>query len=336
MEQKSSFTIFPAVSYAPETSLQFGAAAIWVLKSKDHGVDFERQSTISPFVLYTLKNQIISAFNLNLFTKKGNLLEGSLRYYDFPDSYFGLGNNNDPDISEQYRNQYYQIEGRFFRNIKKVLFIGAAWDIQYNSISDLVSGGMLDADKPDGLSGGSVYSVGPAFRYDTRNNSIYPDHGSFISLRSLLNYLGDFTYTSHVIDARKYFSLWNKENILAIQLQGNVTTGSRVPFYKLPQLGGDERLRGISNASLYRDRQMIYSQVEYRRPLFWRFGMTLFGGIGDVASSYGDFRFKEFKYVAGVGGRLAAIPKDKLNLRVDLGVARGGQFAIYAGISEAF
>ena len=81
---------------------------------------------------------------------------------------------------------------------------------------------------------------------------------------------------------------------------------------------------------------MIYTQVEYRRPLFWRFGMTAFAGFGDVANKFGDFQLSEFKYVAGLGGRFAAIPKDKLNLRVDLGVARGGQIGFYAGISEAF
>ena len=81
---------------------------------------------------------------------------------------------------------------------------------------------------------------------------------------------------------------------------------------------------------------MVYTQLEYRRPLFWRFGMVIFAGAGDVAGDFSDFAISEFKYVFGVGGRLAAIPEDKLNLRVDLGIARGGQIAIYAGISEAF
>ncbi|MEM7298753.1 MAG: hypothetical protein AAF391_10865 [Bacteroidota bacterium] len=81
---------------------------------------------------------------------------------------------------------------------------------------------------------------------------------------------------------------------------------------------------------------MIYTQVEYRRPLFWRLGMTVFAGVGDVAYNLNDFNLSEFKYVAGLGGRFAAIPEKKLNIRADIGVARGGQMAFYVGLSEAF
>ena len=64
--------------------------------------------------------------------------------------------------------------------------------------------------------------------------------------------------------------------------------------------------------------------------------MVVFAGVGDVADNFGDFELDEFKYVFGMGGRFLAIPEDKLNLRVDLGVARGGQLSFYVGISEAF
>ena len=332
----SSLAVFPAISFAPETSLQFGAASVWVVKTEVTESGFQRQSTVSPFFIYTLKNQIITAVNANLFTTSGNVLNGSIRFFNFPDSYFGLGNDNDPDVSEQYKNVFFQLEGRFLKPLNETSFYGLAWDLQANTIRDIEEGGMLEEDNPIGINGGNVVGFGPAFRYDNRNNAIYPNKGYFISAQAILNYLGDFNFTNYLLDARKYIKLWNEDNILAFQLRGNFTSGSDIPFYKLPQLGGDDRLRGIANASLYRDRQMIYSQMEYRRPLFWRFGMTAFAGVGDVANQMGDFQFSELKYVVGLGGRFAAIPKDKLNLRVDLGVARGGQLAFYAGISEAF
>ena len=334
--QGSSLAVFPAISFAPETSLQFGAAAVWVVKSETTPSGFQRQSTLSPFFIYTLKNQIITAVNANLFTASGNAFTGSVRFFNFPDSYFGLGNDNDPDVSEQYTNIFFQVEGRFLKQVNETLFYGLAWDLQTNSIREVNEGGMLQSDNPVGIGGGNVIGLGPAFRYDTRNNAIYPSNGYLISARSLFNYVGDFNFSSYLFDARKYVKLWNENNILAFQVRGSFTGGDEVPFYKLPQLGGDDRLRGITNASLYRDRQMLYTQVEYRRPLFWRFGMTAFAGVGDVANRVGDFQLSEFKYVAGLGGRFAAIPKDKLNIRIDLGVARGGQLAFYAGISEAF
>ena len=81
---------------------------------------------------------------------------------------------------------------------------------------------------------------------------------------------------------------------------------------------------------------MMYTQVEYRRPLFWRFGMTVFAGVGDVAYNPDDFNLSAFKYIAGVGGRLSLIPDKQLNARLDIGVGRGGQTGIYIGVSEAF
>lgn len=336
VKSKQSLAVFPAVSFAPETSLQFGAAAVWVLRKRTTKSGFNRESTISPFLLYTLKNQIISAINLNIFTEKGNVIEGSLRFYNFPDSYFGIGNGNDPDVSEQYKNVFFQSNGRYLQTYNERFFYGLGWDAQFNTITNVQDGGMLAVDHPVGIEGGFLFGVGPALRFDTRNSVIYPSKGYFVAANSLFNYIGDFKFTTISVDARKYMSLWNDENILAVQFSGNFTAGNEVPFYKMPQLGGDERLRGIANASLYRDRQMLYAQLEYRRPLFWRLGMTVFAGVGDVADNLMDFHLPEFKYVTGIGGRFAAIPKDKLNLRLDLGIATGGQLAIYAGISEAF
>ena len=113
LKRGSSFAVFPAISFAPETSWQFGAAVVGVLGSGPvQDTTFVRQSTISPFFVYKLRNQIMSAINVNLFTKEGYALDGSLRYFNFPDLYFGIGNSNDPDISEQYTNVFIQSNGR--------------------------------------------------------------------------------------------------------------------------------------------------------------------------------------------------------------------------------
>ena len=336
-KKKSSVAVFPAISFAPETNLQFGVAAVLVLKvNKENPSAYLRQSTLSPFFLYTLKNQIISAINLTYFTPNGKLLDGSVRYLNFPDAYFGIGNDNDPDVFEVYTNTFLQLRGAYLKSTSAKTFLGIGWDAQFNDVRRIVPDGRLESDNVAGIDGGFLLGLGPAMRYDTRNNTIYPSKGYFVTLSALFTYLGDFSYTNYSIDARKYISLWNEDNILAFQLFSGMNTGANIPFYKLPQLGGDDRLRGISNASLYRDRQMVYFQAEYRIPLFWRFGMVAFAGVGDVAGGFGDFNVSEFKYVFGMGGRMAVISEDKLNLRLDLGVARGGQIGIYAGISEAF
>ncbi|WP_420315993.1 BamA/TamA family outer membrane protein [Ekhidna sp.] len=337
ISNQGSFAAFPAVSYAPETSLQIGAVGIWVLK--DNSVlpsAFQRQSTITPYVVYTLKKQSIAVVNLDYYFPSGQNLTASVRYYNFPDSYFGIGNENDPDISEMYTNRFVQLEGQFLHPLNEKFFIGAAYDAHFTKIKKVIEGGLLETDNPIGINGGGLFGIGPALRFDTRDYTIYPTKGYFISSRLMYTGIGDFNYTSFLLDVRKYFSIVNDRNIIALQFRSQWTGGTDIPFYKLPQLAGDERLRGIKNASLYRDRQMMYTQVEYRRPLFWRFGMTLFAGIGDVAQNIEDFDATEFKYVAGIGGRMLIIPERKLNIRVDLGFGKGGQNGIYVGISEAF
>ncbi|MEO9484153.1 MAG: BamA/TamA family outer membrane protein [Ekhidna sp.] len=334
---ESSFAIFPAISYAPETSLQFGGAAIWVLGNSDTSQSsFQRQSTLTPFFIYTIKKQAIAAVNLDYYFPSGKNLTASMRYYNFPDSYYGVGNDRDPDVSEMYTNRFFQIEGQLLHPFNEKVFVGIAFDFHFTSLREKIPNGMLESDAPVGLEGGNVAGIGPSFRYDTRDYTLYPTKGYFISSRLLFNEIGDFSFTSYLADFRKYIDLKDQKHILAFQFRTQLTFGTGTPFYKLPQLGGDERLRGIANASLYRDRQMMYTQVEYRRPLFWRFGMTLFAGIGDVAFDVDDFNPSEFKYVAGIGGRLAIIPERRLNARLDIGIARGGQTGIYIGISEAF
>ncbi|GAB4235340.1 MAG: hypothetical protein Tsb0034_09470 [Ekhidna sp.] len=336
LEDKGSFAIFPAVSYAPETSLQLGAATIWVLKRSANTSHYVRESTLTPYFLYTLKNQFISAGSFNKYFSSGDFLQLTFRFFNFPDFYFGLGNDNDPEIKESYTNVFGQLQGRYFKPLSDESFLGMAFDLQANKIKDIVEGGILQVDSPIGFDGGTLFGMGPAYRYDSRNNTIYPSNGYFVSVSTLFNYIGDFNYVRYTADMRRYIELWNEDNILAFQVQGSFTSGNDVPFYKLPQLGGDERLRGITNASLYRDRQRVYTQVEYRRPLFWRFGMTVFAGVGDVAYDIADFNIPDMKYVVGIGGRFLAIPSKKLNLRMDIGIAKGGQSAIYIGASEAF
>ncbi len=334
---KGSFALFPAISYAPETSLQLGVLAVSVLKNTGGSpMAFQRQSTITPYFLYTFKKQSIAVVSVDYYFADGQNLNAKIRYYNFPDVYYGIGNDTDPDVSEQYTNRFLQIEGQFLHPLSEKAFVGGAIEGHFTDIDPTISGGLLETQNPNGLKGGNLLGAGPAFRYDTRDYTIYPSNGYFIASQLLLNVVGDFSYATYRADVRKYVNLKEKKHILAFQFLSQLTFGTDVPFYKLPQLGGDERLRGIANASLYRDRQMMYTQVEYRRPLFWRLGMTVFAGVGDVADHLADFHLPDVKYVVGLGGRLALIPERKLNVRLDIGMGRGGQTSIYVGVNEAF
>ena len=334
---RGSFVIYPAFGYQPETRTQLGIIGLWALRSRDNSQTvFQRQSTFTPFVLFTFRQQVLTEMNLDYYFSNGYNLNVSPRIFNFPDFYFGVGNGNDPDISESYTNLYAQIEGQFYIPIGPKAFVGAAFDFHTTRLNDKVDGGMLISDNVIGVDGGNLAGLGPAFKYETRNNVIYPTKGYFIAGQALFNGLGDFEYNAYSMDFRKYFSTKDEKHIFAWQVNTRFSTGNNMPFYKLPQLGGDSRLPGIANASLYRDRQAVFTQFEYRRHLVWRLGMVAFAGAGDVADSVGDFEISEFKYVVGTGLRFAVLPEQKLNLRFDFGAARGGQTGFYIGMREAF
>jgi outer membrane protein assembly factor BamA len=332
-----SWVVYPAFGYQPETGFQLGAFALGVLQSSDTSQsDYDRQSSFAPFLIYTVRNQFLSAVNVDYFFKSGLNLNITPRAFNFPDRYFGIGNANDPDTFENYTIRFFQLEGQLSIPRSDRRFLGLAFDMQSSSIVQKESGGFLENKAITGSEGGNQFGIGPAIRYDSRNNAIYPSSGYFLNVNSIFTYLGDFDYTSLSADLRKYFSIREDVDVIAIQLGGFFTLDDNIPFFKLPQLGGDNRLRGISNASLYRDRQTIFTQIEYRKHIWKPFGAVAFAGVGDVAPTFNAFDLEEFKYVAGLGLRYQVIRAQRLNVRFDYGFARGGQSAFYISIREAF
>ncbi len=335
--QKTSVAVYPAFGYQPETSFQLGVVSVIVFKGGDDSqTEFVRRSSVTPFILYTFRNQLLSEFELEYYFRNGFNLNTETGFYNFPDSFYGIGNDNDPDLFERYTNQYFYSNGQLFKPMNSRVFVGISYDFQYNELKDVEETDRLIAENVNGIRGGTLFGMGAVIKHDSRDNAIYPTKGSFFTAQATPVFLGDYRYVDYRMDFRKFLSIVSDKNIVGFQLNANLTSGNDVPFYKLPQLGGGSRLRGIAHSNLYRDKQALFGQVEYRRHLFWRFGGVAFAGIGDVAEDFGDFEMSELKYVVGVGGRFAAIESQRLNFRVDMGIARGGQLGFYVGMREAF
>ena len=338
--KKVNFSIYPVLGYQPETSFAFGVIAFFVYDIADQDNDeFYRPSTISPYFLYTLNGQMLLAIDFDSYFKKGYYLDIKPRYYKYPDFFFGIGNDNKMEDEETYTNEFFRLDGRFMKSINHRWSAGLRFDYQNNKLYDFEEDGELIEGDIYGTDGGLNSGFGPAVQFDTRDNILYPSKGFFaqaeITFYSEI-FGGVFDYSQYLIDLRKFITIKNKKNIMAFQAAANFTSGENVPFYKLQKVGGDKRLRGIENSRLYLDKQSFWMQAEYRRELFWRFGGVAFAGFGDVAPGLGDFRFEELKYVVGLGGRFQAMKDEKLNVRLDAGIGRGGQYAFYLSVKEAF
>jgi len=337
---KVKFSLYPVLGYQPETDFAFGVISfiVYDIANQDND-DFYRPSTISPYFLYTLNKQMLIAIDFDSYLKNGYYLDIKPRYYKYPDFYFGIGNDNPIENKETYINEFIRIDGRFMKFINQRWSAGIRFDYQNNSLYDFEENGELIKGEIFGTEGGLNSGFGPTFLLDTRDNILYPSKGIFAQAEGTFYsdiFGGDFNYAHYLIDIRKYLSIKNPKNIMAFQAAINFTSGDYIPFYKLQKVGGDKRLRGIENSRLYVDKQSFWMQAEYRRQLFWRLSAVAFTGFGDVAPGLRKFRFDELKYVVGLGGRFQAMKDEKLNIRLDAGIGRGGQYAFYLSVKEAF
>ncbi len=337
-QEKKTFAIYPALGYAPETHWTYGAIAFLVFEDKTED-GFYRPSSLTPYAIYTSKNQILTKTDLDLYLKSGLNIYSEVRFFNFPDNFYGIGNGTDPDIVEKFTNNFFRMNGRVAKPFSDNLFAGIYYDFQYNNIKDLISGGLMETIGPEGKNGGRTMGLGPGMKYDSRNSTLYPTDGKLFNAGITVfskAFGSEYDYSLLLLDYRQYFEFLGPKNIVAFQFRTQLTTGDDIPFYKLPSIAGDRRLRGITHKNLYRDKQSMYFQVEGRQDLFWRFGGVIFAGVGHVFESFSNFDVHEFRYVYGLGGRFQAMRDQQLNIRMDLGFSQDGQKAFFLSVREAF
>lgn len=337
--QKIKITGYPAASYAPETSLALGAAGFLVFNIEDSDTEkAHRPSSISPYFLLTFNKQFLSAIDLELYLNKGYTFNSTFRYFNYPDYFYGIGGNTDA-FRQLFTNKYFKWEGSIFRSLDANIFYGLQFEWSNNRLSNFDTGNQMLTANVTGYSGGNLIGMGPVFRFDNRNDIFYPTRGFFAESGWLIFPdlpFNDYSYNSFKLDIRAYHKVFSEKNILALQLYYQQATGNSVPFYKLPQLGGDNRLRGIEHENRYRDQHAFYFQVEGRQELFWRLGGVLFAGLGNVAERFSGPLFRNLKFIYGLGGRFRPFKDEKLNLRLDIGKGPDSQYGIYFSIREAF
>jgi len=337
-DKKVKFAIYPAASYTPETSLSLGAVAFFVLKNnKAENTENYRPTSFSPYVVYSLRNQLEANIDFNMFLKNGMNINITTRYFNFPDYFYGTGKSTFAEDEETFTNNAIFLEGSVLKSLNQELFIGANFDIRHDELIDFEENGVLINSDLTGVNGGFITGIGPSVRLDSRDNVLYPSKGNYFDISAIFypDFTSEYSFSVLSFDFRKYISLGNEKNILAMQVLSRFS-GGEIPFYKLPKLGGSRRLRGISHANRYIDRNVFYTQAEYRRELFWRFGGVVFAGFGDVANVVNDYNVSDMKVIFGLGGRFRAIKGEKLNARIDLGFTLGNESGIYFLVRESF
>jgi outer membrane protein assembly factor BamA len=328
--------VLPIIARSIETGWSFGlaSASTFHLYKRDTAI---RTSNAQAVALYTTRHQFVSALNGSIyFPGERWIINEQFSYSSFPDDFWGLGKRAPDSNEESYKFKQYYINLHPQWQVGKKLFLGTVFEFQRVFDVEYQAGGLFDTENIPGRYGYHVAGLGLSLTYDTRNNAFWPDHGGMAQFwfDHFTPVLGsDYLYTNFVIDLRRYLRIY-KGQVLALQAYGSFNQG-QVPLRSLAYLGGANTMRGYY-AGRYRDKNAGVVQAEYRIPLWWRLGAVGFADMGNVGPELKDVNLQHFKYSYGGGLRVALNQQEKLNLRLDYGLAKGHSQGFYLQLGEAF
>ncbi|GAB3204440.1 outer membrane translocation and assembly module TamA [Pontibacter aydingkolensis] len=341
-QKKHGFIPIPVLYYTPDTRLGLGAAVIGYMQLKSkHDSTYTRLSTARLLVDYTLNKQTDQQLEWSIFTREEKyLLRGELRHRKYVDRFYGIGNRSLEANDEKYEYELVNARLGTLKKFGKHTFAGL--DFQFTNYYNVelhdgeeTGTSILLTEQVPGYKGGYNGGVGAVFLYDSRDNVAFASSGIFLETAayrfgSILG--GDFDYSNYSVNFSKYFAL-KPNHVLGSNTFININTGE-TPLYRLAPAGGDKILRGYAR-NRFLDQNFAGTQVEYRFPVYKRFGMTTFAGLGDVFDKTSDVSFSTLKYSVGGGIRYALNQEQKLNIRADIGYGREGT-NFYIVIGEAF
>ncbi len=332
----------PVLYYTPDTNLGFGASAIsyFRLRSKID-TSLTRLSLLRLHADYTLNRQTDQWLEWAFFTREEHyFVKGEIRHRSYHDRFYGIGNNSRQENEERYRYKFIGGKMALLRNIGLRTFIGPDvhirkyYEVTLESMNS-VTGSQLWRQQLPGYRPGFNNGIGISFIIDHRNSTAFPSRGFYLEVSGYRfgKFIGgDYNYSNLNLELNRYYGI-KPRKVIATNTVINLNRG-HVPVMHLASAGGDQILRGYAHYRFLAN-NFAGTQVEYRFPLFWRFSMATFTGIGDVFDQFSDLSLEKLKYSLGAGFRYAVVPGQRLNSRLDIGYGSEG-FNVYLMVGEAF
>jgi outer membrane protein assembly factor BamA len=185
-------------------------------------------------------------------------------------------------------------------------------------------GGRSLSDSLAGNAGGDEAMLSLSLAHDTRDHVNNPWYGRYIAATvqvapALLP--GGHSFQKVASDLRGYASPFHR-HILAGRVLYQQAFGD-VPFYFLPEFGGDTLGRGYLPYRL-RDRVSIIGQFEYRFPVWSFISGAAFLDVGQFRSAPGEFTWAGFHPAFGFGPRFSLGANESSMLGIDVGFTPEG------------
>ena len=333
-DKRSSLNAYPYAFYSPETQLAFGAGGIFIFHTSES--EILKPSKIGFGGYYSTNKQYKISMNNTFYFWDNNLYFNiPISYGYFINKYWGIGKDAIDYDSASYAMETFSAS--FTMQLPPIWFdadrSGIIFDYDKTEIVDKLDNALLLNDSLPGANGGQLIGIGADLLWDSRDNIFFPNSGGYQYFKTIFHPgVSDYTYATFELDVRHY-TAFKKDHVLAGNFFLQSTIGE-TPFYKMPAIGG-KQMRGYFFGR-YRDNFFAMLQMEYRQYFSKKMGFVVFGTIGDVSSSILEYRLKTPKYSYGAGLRYLFNEKERVNLRMDIGIGIDGSTGIYFGIEEAF
>jgi outer membrane protein assembly factor BamA len=326
----------PKLSYSSERGAGFGLQGLHPFEWPG-GTDCPRTSDIRLKGRVTTKGQTEAEATVNLRwgADETYYIRTKLEYHNLAQRFYGLGPDTPVDNKEIYQPQDLLAYVELFRKAFLDLKVGVRCEFEKIKLLETEPGGLLETDNITGTSGKSIFGAGVLLDWDTRDSKYSPASGShyqFLALWFADEFGSEHSFNNFNIDLRNYFSITH-DHVLATQFFIYSARGNP-PFWRYAALGGRAHTRGYHKGR-YLDRMLLAFQGEYRFPVWWRFGLVGFAGLGDVGPSLKLLKLEHMRPTVGGGIRFQYDTSDKINARLD--IATGSESVrLYLALDEAF
>ncbi|MCB5262868.1 MAG: outer membrane protein assembly factor [Candidatus Cloacimonetes bacterium] len=323
IQARTSFTAYPYLAYSSETKIMVGAFSFLkydISESEAEAVEFD----ILGNTIYSQNKQFLFVI-IPRFVYHDWELESDLLFRSWPDSFYGLGNFTDQEVSEPFTSSQYSAEFILRRNLDYSVSVALISALGWHQPKKVQPDGMYESTDMLGKQDSFHSGLGFSLKYDSSDGSYFPRQGLTLETKQLWHDVAlgsDFDFQTSKYDARFYLPI-GQEQVLAAQSDLEINSG-QVPYYMYPELGA--RLRAY-DSKRFIDKVRISQRIEHRSFPFSgkfskRIGFVVFGETGQVANDFDLIRLKDWHFSAGAGLRFSILPQERLNLRADIGFGK--------------
>ncbi len=328
------FSVLPGPFYTPEMEFGIGISAVGLYHvSSDPNVEHQPSSiTVNGFISSNLSAGVTMS-NITFLRGGSQRFELLAEISKTPDVFYGIGHEATSQDSNKidFIHDIVRVSPKYYFTLHKNLYIGFGFDYQ-NVRAGEAEMGDIDIATPIELTDNHATGLVVNLTYDSRDYVLNPYTGWLFQLdvAHYLAKLSDNEFSTYNTELANYIDLEPVPGVLAWQIKGAFTNGD-VPWNYLPKIGGASNLRGYIEGR-YRDKQAMYSQMEYRLPIYGRTGIVTWMGAASSADEINDIG-QDVLMSYGIGYRFRV--KDRVNLRLDYAVGEN-ESMVYFNVNEAF